>query len=415
MIVDTPGGKVRGTGSGPVTAFRGIPYARAARFAPPAAVSPRAGVFDAVRPGPAAPQLPSRLAAVMGDVEVAQAEDCLTLNVWTPPGGGRRAVLVFLHGGGFVSGSGGLPWYDGAELAARENIVVVTVNYRLGALGFLFLPGVSPGNLGLLDQLAALRWIHDNIEGFGGDPGAVTVAGQSAGALSILTLLAGDRVHGLFRRAVLQSTPAGMNPLTIDEAERVGALVLEELAIAPRDAGRLAEVPVAALLAAQSAIMRRTADPAEPVPPFRLIADDALVSADPITAVGMNGGEVELMVGTTRDEAAAFAPGDPALVRAVTERLFAGPARRLALLLAGRNSPWLYQFDWSPPGSPFGACHCLELPFVFGNSAAWRQAPMLGGRHPARLTEQVMSAWAGFAREGTPGWARGTTHRLDVN
>ncbi|MGA6205935.1 carboxylesterase family protein [Nocardia testacea] len=377
--------------------------------------SPSGRVLDAVRPGPAAPQLPSRLAAIMGDFEFAQAEDCLTLNVWTPPRGGSRAVFVFLHGGGFVSGSGGLPWYDGAELAARENIVVVTVNYRLGALGFLYLPGVSPSNLGLLDQLAALRWVHDNIEGFGGDPGAVTVAGQSAGALSILTLLAGDRAHGLYRRAVLQSAPAGTNPLTIDETERVGALVLEELAIAPRDAGRLVEVPVAALLAAQSAVMRRTADPAEPVPPFRWIADDALVSADPLTAVGMNGGEVELMVGTTRDEAAAFTPGDPALVRAVTERLFAGPARRLALLFTGRNAPWLYRFDWSPPRSPFGACHCLELPFVFGNSAAWRQAPMLGGRHPAPLTEQVMSAWAGFVREGTPGWARGTTQLLGAS
>lgn len=410
MIVDTTGGKVRGTRSGPVTAFRGIPYARAARFAPPATVSPRAGVLDAVRPGPAAPQLPSRLAAVMGDVEVAQAEDCLTLNVWTPPGGGSRAVLVFLHGGGFVSGSGGLPWYDGAELAARGDIVVVTVNYRLGALGFLYLPGVSPGNLGLLDQLAALRWVHDNIEGFGGDPGAVTVAGQSAGALSILTLLAGERANGLFRRAALQSTPAGMNALTTGEAECIGALILEELAIAPRDAGRLADVPVTALLTAQSTVMRRTADPAEPVPPFRLVADGDLVSADPITAVGMNGGEVELMIGTTRDEAAAFAPGEPALVRAVTERLFAGPARRLALLLARRNAPWVYRFDWSPPGSPFGACHCLELPFLFGNSAAWQHAPMLSGRHPARLTDRVTGAWARFVREGAPGWARGTTH-----
>lgn len=337
MIVDTTGGKVRVTGCGPVTAFRGIPYARAARFAPPAAVSPRAGVFDAVRPGPAAPQLPSRLAAVMGDIEVAQAEDCLTLNIWTPPDGGSGAVLVFVHGGGFISGCGGLPWYDGAELAARGNIVVVTVDYRLGALGFLHLPGVSPGNLELLDQLAALRWVQDNIAGFGGDPGAVTVAGRSA-------------------------------------------------------------------------VMRRTADPAEPVPPFRLVADGDLVSADPITAVGMNGGEVEVMIGTTRDEAAAFAPGDPALVRAVTERLFAGPARRLALLRAGRNALWLYRFDWSPPDSPFGACHCLELPFVFENSAAWQHAPMLSGRHPARLTGRVMGAWAGFVREGTPGWARGATH-----
>lgn len=413
MIAETAGGKIRGIASGPVTAFRGIPFARAARFAPPEPASPWPGVLVAERPGPAAPQSPSRLAAVLGSHESPQSEDCLTLNVWTPPGRGHP-VLVFLHGGGFTTGSGGLPWYDGAELAARGDIVVVTANYRLGALGFLRLPGVSPGNLGLLDQVAALEWVRDNIAGFGGDPGAVTVAGQSAGALSILALLAGGRGGELFHRAILQSTPAGMDPQTPAEAEHIGALLLRELSIDAGDAVRLAGIPVTELLAAQTAVVRRYTGPRTPVPPFRLVAAAEWGGPDPIAAVGTSADSTALMIGTTRNEAAAFDPGDPGAARTVTERIFAAPMRRLALLCGGRGRmPWMYRFDWAPPGGPFGACHCIELPFLFGNSAAWRNAPMLAGRHPAGLTDRVGRAWSGFVRDGDPGWARGTTHLFD--
>ncbi|MFE9320069.1 carboxylesterase family protein [Nocardia sp. NPDC052278] len=213
MIVETAAGKVRGSADGAVTAFRGIPFATAERFAAPRAPVPWPGIRDSVEIGPAAPQLASRLERVMGRFTVAQAEDCLSLNVWAP-GGSGHPVLVFLHGGGFTSGSGGLAWYDGAELAEHGDIVVVTINYRLGVLGYLCLPGVSEGNLGLLDQMAALEWVRDNIAAFGGDPAQVTVAGQSGGALSILAMPAGTA--GLFRRAILQSTPAGMPPASLE-------------------------------------------------------------------------------------------------------------------------------------------------------------------------------------------------------
>ncbi|MFI6517972.1 carboxylesterase/lipase family protein [Spirillospora sp. NPDC050679] len=444
MIAETAAGRIRGVFEAPVTAFLGIPYAHADRFAAPEPTRPWSGVRDASAPGPSAPQPASRLERVMGGFQVPQSEDCLTLNVWTPRGNGRP-VLVFLHGGGFTSGSGGLDWYNGTELAAYGDLVVVTLNYRLGVLGFLRWPGVSEGNLGLLDQLAALRWVRDNIAAFGGDPGNVTVAGQSAGAQSILALLSGDRAQGLFKRAILQSTPAGMLPASPDEAERTGALLLEELGL--ESAGRLADVPVGDLLSAQGAVARRTAVPLSAVPPFQLVADDDLVVADPVAAVGARAaGGVDLLMGTTRDEAAAFYAlddqvarlrpdelariatrwfGDPARARPrgrtaaqiaielATEQMFHGPAHHLARsLTASGAAPWSYRFDWHPPRSPYGACHCIELPFVLGTPASWRRAPMLDGDPPAGLVGQVRRAWTGFVRQGDPGWTAGTTHHF---
>ncbi|QKW34609.1 carboxylesterase/lipase family protein [Actinomadura sp. NAK00032] len=446
MIAETAAGRVRGVPAGPVTAFRGIPYALADRFAAPRPVPPRPGVRDAAAPGPAAPQHPSRLERVMGAFQTPQAEQCLYLNVWAPPGDGHP-VLVFLHGGGYMSGSGSIGWYDGAELAAQGDVVVVTLNYRLGALGFLRLPGVSEGNLGLRDQLAALHWIRDNIAAFGGDPGDVTVSGQSAGAQSILALLSGGRAGGLFRRAILQSTPAGMLPDAADDAERTGRLLLDELGIEPGQAGRLGRVPVAGLLAAQGAVARRTAVPLSAVPPFQLVADGDLVAADPVAEVGARAaGGVELLMGTTRDEAAAFLAlddqvaalsqddlariatdwfGDPGraapdgrtatriAIDLATEQLFGEPARRLARTLVEHGAtPWLYRFDWHPVDSPYGACHCIELSFTLGTAQAWRDAPMLAGERPAGLVDRVRRAWTGFVRDGDPGVPAGTVHRF---
>lgn len=413
MIAETGAGRVRGVAApGGVTAFLGIPYAHAGRFAAPGRVRPWTGVREAAAPGPAAPQSPSRLERVMGGFRVPQDEDCLSVNVWTPEAGGGppRPVLVFLHGGGFTSGSGGLGWYGGAEFAAAGDLVVVTVNYRLGALGFLRLPGVSPGNLGLLDQLAALAWVRDEIGAFGGDPDAVTVAGQSAGAQSILALLPRGRDRGLFRRAILQSAPAGMLPAGPDEAERAGRLLLDELGVGAREASRLADVPVGALLAAQGAVARRTAVPLSPVPPFQLVADGDLVAQDPVAVAGARG--VDVLAGVTGDEAAAFFPGDERRVR-VADQMFRDPLARLARSLAGHGAPpWEYRFDWRPAGGPFGACHCIELPFVLGSAAAWRDAPMLAGERPAALVERTRRAWAGFVRDGDPGWTRGTTRHF---
>ncbi|PXX59249.1 carboxylesterase type B [Nocardia tenerifensis] len=401
-VVGTATGKVRGVIEGAVTVFRGIPYARAVRFGVPEAVAPWEDVRDAVESGPAAPQLASRLDQVMGSFAVPQAEDCLSLNVWAPPGD-DHPVLVFLHGGGFSSGTGRLGWYDGAELAALGDVVVVTVNYRLGALGFLRLPGVSDGNLGLLDQIAALTWIRDNIAAFGGDPARVTVSGQSAGAISIVAMLSGDRADGLFQRAILQSAPLGMLPDAPDQAEETGAKFLRELGI---EAEQLGDVPVEAMLAAQRAVAMGAEG--RVVPPFQLVADGAVVAADPVGAVSARTDGMPMLMGTTRDEAAAFFSHDWDAVAAITEQLFAAPTRRLSEARNPAGAPaWLFRFDWHPQDSPLRACHCLELPFLLGNEHAWQDAPMLRGERPQQLVDEMRRAWLNFVIDGDPGWERG--------
>ncbi|WP_109524986.1 carboxylesterase family protein [Nocardia aurea] len=413
MIIETASGRLRGTG----TAFLGIPYASAARFEPPRPAPPWQDTREAAAPGPAAPQPASRLERVMGPQQLEQAEDCLSLNVWRPTvaGAAPLPVLVFLHGGGFSSGSGGFDWYSGATLAQRGDMVVVTVNYRLGALGYLHLPPVSAGNLGLLDQVAALRWVRENIAAFGGDPGAVTVAGQSAGALSILALLSAPASSGLFNRAILQSTPAGMPPQDPDRASELGRAYLKVLGLAPARAERLRELPVADLLKAQVELAHLTARPGDVAPPFQLVADGELVAADLVRAAGTGGADrAEILMGATRDEAAAFYDVGEMSER-VTESVFVAPMLQLAGVLAERGNPaWLYSFDWHPAGSPYGACHCIELPFVFGDPAPWRQAPMLGGEMPAALVAEVQRAWIGFLHRGDPGWERWTAsaHRF---
>ncbi|MEV5832566.1 carboxylesterase family protein [Nocardia sp. NPDC052112] len=407
MIVETSAGKVRGSFEGAVAAFRGIPFATAQRFAAPHALAPWSGIRDSVEIGPAAPQLASRLERVMGGFTVAQAEDCLSLNVWAPAGSGHP-VLVFLHGGGFTSGSGGLAWYDGAELAEHGDIVVVTVNYRLGALGYLYLPGVSEGNLGLLDQLAALRWVRDNIAAFGGDPARITVAGQSGGALSILAMLAGTDGTGLFRRAILQSAPAGMPPTSPEDAVAAGRMLLRELDLAPDEQRRLFDIPVADLLSAQYAVAARGGGA---VPPYQLVADGDRVGADLVRSDFAAG--VEVLLGTTKDEAAAMFTD---AADTVTDQLFRGSTLRLAQTLAEQgNAAWLYRFDWHPAASPFGACHCLDLPFLLGSAAAWAHAPMLMGERPEELVEYMRERWTGFIRDGDPGWPRATEHHINIH
>ena len=374
-------------------------FATAARFGPPLPVPPDR---TATGPGRAAPQPPSRLERVTGPATMPQNEDCLYLNVWAPPDASDASVLVFLHGGGYTNGSGGLPWYDGQLLAERGHMVVVTANYRLGALGFAYLAELADdmgaGNLGLRDQLAALRWVRDHVAEFGGDPDRVTVAGQSAGAYSILALLSAGAADGLFRQAILQSLPGGMLPHPPEAATRIAWSLLDALDLT--DPAGLRSVPVGEILAAQQEVTRRAN--LGVVPPFQLTAEPGLVAADPIGAVGDNGANgVRLMVTFTRDEARAFTPDADEL----TERVFMEPGRRLGELLAGQSNPPLwYEFDWAPPGSPLGACHCIDLPFVFGNLDAWRAAPMLAGADPERLTglvDDVQDRWISFVTSRT--------------
>src|SRR5262245_10079144 len=312
LLVRTTAGQMRGAHENDIAVFRGVPYAAPPvgelRFAPPRPATAGQGVRDTRKDGPIAPQLRSRLAHVMGDFERPQSEDCLTLNIWTPATDAKkRPVLVWIHGGAFSSGSGSLPWYSGERFAANGDLVSVSINYRLGALGFLCLPGVSPGNLGLLDQVAALRFVRDNIAAFGGDPDNVTVVGQSAGAASIAILMTMPHARGLFRRAILQSTPFGRMSRTLDDAQRVGRRLLEVLGFAPDQAEKLKTLPVPKLLAAQGEVARLEKKFADALAPFWPTIDgEVLPGPVPAALKAGAGADGDTIIGTTREEMAAF-------------------------------------------------------------------------------------------------------------
>jgi para-nitrobenzyl esterase len=388
----------------------------------------------------------------MGDFEAEQSEDCLTLTVWTPACDGKqRPVLVWLHGGAYSSGAGSLPWYSGRVLAERGDIVVVTPNYRLGALGYLYLPPVSNGNLGLLDQLAALRWVRENIANFGGDPESITLGGQSAGAMSTAIIMSLPQSRGHIKRALLQS-PALIR-LTRDpaDARSAGAEFARALGIDPGDAAALRSVPVAQILSAQTEAIKARAQFAESSPLFIPVLDGTTIPHDVLNALSVSPApEIDLLVGTTREESAAFCAIDPAIaaatpaqIGAVFERFFGADAARaedeyrrrrphadalavLTDLLSDRNftadvlrlAAWraqsarpayLYQFDWqSPAATRFASCHCLEIPFMFGTLDDFRDAPMLAGAQRAELeplAAVMQDAWIAFVRSGSPNTA----------
>lgn len=407
-----------------VADFRGIPYAAAARFSAPWGPERWSGVRDATRHGPICPQPRSRLEPVMGPTAPAdEDENCLTLSVTTPAvDSGRRPVMVWLHGGAYVVGAGSLEWYQPDALVREGDVVVVKLNYRLGLFGYLRMKGVSPGNLGVLDQIAALAWVKRNIAAFGGDPDNVTAFGQSAGGHSVATLLATTRCKGLFRRAIVQSAHLGLGFTGATKA----AIFARALARAcPEKDPRAAST--AQLLSAQDSVLDMMAGPGglNSAPPYGPVA-----GIEPLTDVSdasltesMALPDVDLLIGTTRDEMRAFFDSSSALLRlrrlpglgnraletltrTTTSRVFSTPARRLADSRAKAGaSVYTYRFDWTPPIAPFGACHTIELPFVFGNEEAWKDAPMLAQEPWQRFAElgrRMRAAWTRFARFGDP-------------
>jgi para-nitrobenzyl esterase len=385
MIVETTAGRIRGEEG----AFRGIPYATAKRFEAPVPPKPWTGVRDALEPGPAAPQPPSRLEHALGPMPLPQSEDCLSLNVFTPSITGSRPVLVWIHGGGFSSGSGGQVWYTGTRLAREADVVVVTLNYRLGALGFLSTPGIPP-NLGIADQLAALEWVRDNIAAFGGNPADVTLGGQSAGAQSTLALWSSPRARGLVKRIALQSAPLGMRPSTADEANENALLLQKELGEDIRTA------PVKQLLEAQLRVAAKTAKPGSLEPPFQLVADDDLVAKDLIEAAP----EGPALISWTREELRAFVPDAPPEVIDEANSFFTSDR------LAKKLGAFTYRFDWQAPGNRFGACHCIDIPFLFGTHDVW-DAPMLEGAPKGLEAETgLREVWAAFlhGKRPSPTW-----------
>ncbi|WP_245910098.1 carboxylesterase family protein [Nocardia amikacinitolerans] len=417
-------GGLRGESTDGVVAFRGIRYARAERFGPPQRVSAHDGTRDATSRGPSAPQLPSRLTAVMGaPAPFEQSEDCLRLTVTAPaqavPGG--HAVLVWLHGGAYLTGGGEWNLYDADRLVRDTGIVVVSVSYRLGMLGYLRAQGVSPGNLGLLDQLTALEWVRDNIRAFGGDPARVTVAGQSAGAHSVVAMLGSGRAEGLFARAIVQSAPFGVGFHRPADAERVGAVFLGELGGDPRTA------PVSEMLAAQARTAARLAGPGglNSAPPLLPVCETEVLPGDWRRLVSERAARTPVLVGCTAAEMRAFYDGPhpvfgrvrraPVIGRrltAVAERVVGrkvfedGVFRFADLLTESGGTAFCYRFGALHPDGPFGACHCIELPLLFGAADDWRAAPMVRPLDSARLDElgvRTRGYWGEFVRTGSLG------------
>lgn len=388
--------------------FSAIPYAAppvgALRFAPPEPTRWE-GPRDATRPGPVPPQLPSRLRGAMGDFDAPQSEDCLHLTVWTPAADAqRRPVVVWLHGGAWQSGAGALDWYDGARLAALGDVVIVAVNYRLAALGWLHVPGQT-ANVGLLDQEAAIDWVMDNIDALGGDPERVTLMGQSAGASSICAMLAR---RPRFSRAILQSAALGRGFRSSAQAAALGKFFLEAAGADTLEAARA--LPVERLLAAQQAPQVVAALQAEGGRRslFGPVLDGQVLPADIAPALQQAAGRADVLVAYTRDEMAAFPGyGTGPDSQAASEAVFGAPSRQWATdAVAQGREAWLARFDVAPTEA-FLACHCIELPFVFGTLDAFASAPMLRGlpsAQAARLTETTQRAWLAFIRGDAPDW-----------
>ncbi|WP_329787443.1 carboxylesterase family protein [Lentzea sp. DG1S-22] len=356
---------------------RGVRYATASRFEEPEPYE-WDGVVDAGERGPACPQPPSALAALVGNsVEgLAFDEHCHVLSVTAPAGASGLPVMVWFHGGAYVTGSGESVKYD-CDLLASEGVVVVRVSYRLGVFGYL------RDNLGLLDQLTALRWVRDNIAAFGGDPANVTAFGQSAGADSVYALMLTD-TEGLFHRAILQSAPLGTRGP--ERAEMTAAL--------------RSSVSVDASTPADDVLVAQIAVVAELGPRFG--PSGAMPFAPELGEVDLAAAasRVELLVGHTADDGSPYVPSREHW-EAVTELVFAGPARQLARdWEAAGGQVATYRFKWAPPGAPLGACHCMELPLLF-DPAGWSGAGMLAGHEPdVGLAKTVRGLWAGFARNG---------------
>ncbi|WP_196217804.1 carboxylesterase/lipase family protein [Streptomyces blattellae] len=445
-VIRTPYGAVRGRYEHGVAVFRGIPYAAppfgTRRFRPPERPEPWDGVRDAGAFGPTPPKPPysEAFGQYLSD-PVVPGEDCLNLNVWTPePGpGARLPVMVWLHGGALTRGSSCVPVYEGSHFA-RDGIVFVSVNYRLGVEGYGLFPD-TPANPGLRDQLAALQWVHASIAAFGGDPDRVTLFGQSAGAISIGALLAAPQAQGLIRRAVLQSGPP--EAAERDKVRRMVRRMATRLKI-PATAAAFADVDRELLLRTQADV-GRLSSPVLGGPAFGIVVDGDVVPRDPLAALteGDAARDVELMMGWTRDEyrlwlvpggllervdrlgpvalAGAMArcrcghevprgyralhpdAGTAEIVgQMVTDHLLRLPLHRLAD--ARPQSSYVYEFTW-PSGLPgLGSCHALELGFVFGTGDLPEARKLAGEGGPQELADAMHSAWVRFATDGDPGW-----------
>lgn len=456
-IVETSRGRVRGVNVDGIRTFKGIPYGAPTdgpnRFREAKLPVPWTGVRDTIAYGPMCPQeirpRPSFEASWV--VEPTMGEDCLVLNIWTPAlrDHRKRPVMVWLHGGGFSRGSGANPVYDGTNLARKGDVVVVTLNHRLNIFGHLYLARVGgseyaeSGNLGVLDLVAALRWIHVNIAEFGGDPSNVTIFGQSGGGAKVSTLMAMPQTRGLFHRAIVQSG-SELNGLTTDEANANALAFLRAADVLTTDLSRLQKLTFGQLLA----VLRKIMAAPGAQPNFSPVVDGKFLPKAPWVPEGPSSSAiVPMMIGTTGtettgligvDDPSVFSLDDASLRKKLSAWL---PANEIDRVVAGyrRSTPqatpsdlffaitttrrmrqqawfqaehkaaqnaapvWLYELDWRTPvdGGKWKSPHSLDLAFVFDNVA--KSESLVGrGDGPRALAEQMSTAWLAFARTGNP-------------
>jgi para-nitrobenzyl esterase len=458
-LVNVRSGALEGRSAAGVSSFLGVPYAAPPfgenRMRAPQPVPPWTGVRSALHYGPTVPKgdYPPQFRPLFPEVVIA-GEDCLNLNVWTPTANnGGLPVLVWIHGGSFTNGSGSVAEYDGTAFA-RDGIVCVTLNYRMGAEGFLYLDdGVA--NLGLLDQLAALQWVQDNIAAFGGDPARVTVAGESAGAMSVVSLLSMPMSQGLFAQAIAQSGAAA-HALTVEQGRSVAGHLAEALGV-PCTPDAIKQVPIETLVQSASDLVAEVQTAPDPVRwgalslsllPFAPVVDRTVLPRAPLEAIADGQGSgVRLLIGSTRDEgrlflvaagtidliddatlagaAAAYGlppeglavyranrpnagPGD-ILAAVITDWFFGIPGIRVAeaRAAAGTATTWVYRFDHPDPAvnHGLGACHGVEIPFVFDTIGREDTHARIGDTPSQAVADTAHGVWVSFIADGNPGWA----------
>ena len=449
-IVDTTEGKVRGVVTNGVHVYRGIPYAAstagANRFMPPRKPQPWSGVRDAFQNGHSSPQVAPAPGAIGWGLRgsAAQGEDCCVLNVFSNSvnDGRKRPVMMWIHGGGYTYGSGSSLGYDGANLARAGDVVVVCINHRLNIVGHLYLGAAGAeyaesGNVGMLDIVASLQWVRDNIGRFGGDPGNVTIFGQSGGGGKVSTLLAMPSASGLFHKAIVESGST-LKQMTKEDAQKTTDRIMAALGLKPTQVTELQQVPIQKLLAAMGAGAAAAGGGGTRFGP---VVDGRALPRDPVDPDAPDvSAEVPMIIGTTETEGSYFAPpellslDEPAVRTRLRERLGSDGDRIFDLFRrnrpaatpseiyftisafpsnahiqaerksAQRKAPaFLYQIRWRTPveGGRRLSPHCIEIPFAMQNH--WQLPEMVGtGPELQPLADKVSGAWLAFARTGNP-------------
>ena len=449
-LVQTRAGSVQGTSSRGVNRFLGIPYGQAVgEFGAFGALSDMpawTGALDCTQTPPVFPQPPSRLASIMGDaIDIhPRSDQAFNVNVFAPHGAQGLPVLVFVHGGAFVTGAGGVRWYDGSALARHSGVVVVTINYRLGVWGNLIADG-APANNAVRDVIAALKWVAANIGAFGGNADNVTLSGQSAGATLSRLMTLVPEAKGLFRRAILLSCP-GRIGTTKESAATATARVMELAGVA--NLRELAALSPDEVVRASITAFRETAKTGSILPLFRPMTDGELLDAwmDDSAEAAARAHCKDVMIGFTREEMGGFfwkeadtighdpdrvlgwyqqQYGNDGLARyrqaatrrshataytqwvdGLSDQTFALPAVEFAAAYSNHGTAWLCRFDLQTAQPHLYAPHCIDLPFVFNNIDDWHDAPMLEGLPGDQVRElagRVSNCVAHYAKHGQPG------------